>query len=481
MIPILYEKTERAFISNGLGRLRDCISCVVTEERNGIYECEFEYPVTAEDFEQIQLGRIIGVTHDETGDVQPFDIVSASKPIDGVVTFHAVHISYRLSFQTVTASSVNSLASAFILFGNVSNTPFSYWTDKTSTGYLASADGIPKSVRSMLGGIEGSVLDAYGGEYEWDRFTVRLYESRGQYRDFAIRYGVNMLDYTEETDASETWSSCIPYWTDGTEIVVGSKQNSGGTTITGRDQCIPLDVSEKFEEKPTVAQVEAAARSYMSSNVPYLPTQTINVSFVRLQDMNEYAGFSNLLTCNLCDTIKVIFPDYKTSADFKIVKTVWDVLSDRYDSMELGTLSTTLAEALGISNTPERTTPNTAGQVVYNWLPSNTSVANNTATELVTMTLDKGTWVIVAGVRWAENTNGYRQLNVYGVSGSTEIHLLTAPTNGHYTQMNFSRILEVSADNTPIFLNGRQTSGSALNALAGGDNWGTYITAVRII
>lgn len=355
MIPILYEKTERAFISNGLGRLRDCISCVVTEERNGIYECEFEYPVTAEDFEQIQLGRIIGVTHDDTGTIQPFDIVSASKPIDGVVTFHAVHISYRLSFQTVTGTSINSLAAAFNLFESVTGTPFSYWTDKTSTGYLASADGIPKSVRSMLGGIEGSVLDAYGGEYEWDRFMVKLYSSRGQYRDFAIRYGVNMLDYTEETDASGTWSSCVPYWTDGTEIVVGSKQNSGGSTITGRDQCIPLDVSEKFEEKPTAAQVEAAARSYMSSNVPYLPTQTINVSFIRLQDMSEYAGFSNLLTCNLCDTIKVIFPDYKTSATFKIVKTVWDVLSDRYDSMELGTLSTTLAEALGITNSSDVT------------------------------------------------------------------------------------------------------------------------------
>lgn len=120
------------------------------------------------------------------------------------------------------------------------------------------------------------------------------------------------------------------------------------------------------------------------------------------------------------------------------------------------------------------------GTVKYEYLPSNKSCPNNTATELVTMTLDKGTWVIVAGVRWATNANGYRQMNVYGVSGSTEIHLLTAPVSGNFTQMNFSRILEVSADNTPIYLNGRQTSGGALNALAGGSNWGTYITAVRI-
>ena len=62
MIPILYDKTETAFISNGLGRLRDCISCIVSEERNGIYECDFEYPVDGANYNLIQVGRIIGVT-----------------------------------------------------------------------------------------------------------------------------------------------------------------------------------------------------------------------------------------------------------------------------------------------------------------------------------------------------------------------------------------------------------------------------------
>ena len=90
MIPILYEKDETAFLDNGLGRLRDCISCMVTEERNGIYECDFEYPVTGQNYDKIQIGRIIGVTHDDSGDVQPFDIVGYTKPIEGVVTFHCV-------------------------------------------------------------------------------------------------------------------------------------------------------------------------------------------------------------------------------------------------------------------------------------------------------------------------------------------------------------------------------------------------------
>ena len=84
MIPILFEKDASGFDYNGLGRLRDCISCTVTEERNGIYECDFEYPVDGARFEDIQIGRIIVVEHDDSGNLQPFDIVSYSKPISGV-------------------------------------------------------------------------------------------------------------------------------------------------------------------------------------------------------------------------------------------------------------------------------------------------------------------------------------------------------------------------------------------------------------
>lgn len=351
MIPILYEKDEIYFTSNGLGRLRDVISATVVEERNSIYELDFQYPVTGANYDEITLGRIVGVTTDDTGDFQPFDIVSFEKPIDGVVTFHCVHISYRQSYMTVTGSNINSLADAFTLLGTAEpSNPFTYWTDKTSTGYMASADGTPRSVRQMLGGVEGSILDAYGGEYEWDRFTVKLWSARGRQRDFTIRYGVNMLEYDNETDSQGTYSSCVPFWTDGETTVVGSRVDSIGSTITGRGECVPLDLSEKFEDAPTTAQLESMALSMMNSNNTYLPTQTIKVSFLRLQDMPEYAGLSNLLQCGLCDTIKVIFPDYGTTGQFKIVKTVWDVLMDRYEEMELGTLSTTLSEALGLDN-----------------------------------------------------------------------------------------------------------------------------------
>lgn len=350
MIPILYDTNETSFTSNGLGRLRDCKSCLVTEERNGIYECDFEYPINGANHELIKVGRVIGVTHDEGNDVQPFDIVSFSRPINGVITYHCTHISYRQSYITVKGSNINSLEAAFDLLDTAQpRNPFTYQTDKTSTGYMAAADGLPKTVRSLLGGAEGSILDAYGGEYEWDKFDVILHSARGVQRDFSIRYGVNMLDYNEEFDSSNTYSSCIPYWTDGTLKVVGSRQDSGSVTITGRGECIPLDVSDKFEKKPKKAQVEAMGLKVMNSKNPTMPSQNIHIEFVRLQDLG-YEGLENLFRCRLCDTINVAFPFYNTTGRFKIVKTVWDVLADRYESMELGDLSVTLAEALGISD-----------------------------------------------------------------------------------------------------------------------------------
>ena len=358
MIPILYEKDETGFVSNGLGRLRDCISCVVTEERNGIYECDFEYPIDGVNYDRIQCGRIIAVEHDESNDVQPFDIVGYERPINGVVTFHAVHISYRQCALTVSGNNINSLADAFTMLGNATpSNPFTYWTDKTSTGFLASADSVPHSVRSILGGMEGSILDAYGGEYEWDKFTTKLWASRGSLKNFTIRYGLNLTDYNEEMDYSDTYNAVVPYWTGqdtgGNDVVVkGDMQTASYPSFNNTVRCIPLDVTDKFETKPTKAQVEAEGLSYMTTNQTYLPAQSIEVDFVRISDTPEYAQFASLQQCKLCDSINVVFPKYGMTGQFKIVSTEYDVLNERYTKVELGTLSTTLSEALGISADP---------------------------------------------------------------------------------------------------------------------------------
>ena len=350
MIPIIYESNETGFDFNGLGRLRDCIDCKVTEERNGIYECDFSYPVTGANFDLIQVGRIIGVTHDDTGDIQPFDIVSYTKPINGIVEFHCTHVSYRQSYFTTVESGANSLADAFYILKNQTvpaNRLFTYESDMTKSGYVGALNGIPKTVRSVLGGVEGSILDTFGGEYEWDKWKVILHSVRGTLKPFSIRYGVNMLDYKEDFDIQGTYMRAIPYWK-GTDdaVVFAQAVDAGGTTLTNRQECVPLDISDKFQNKPTSDAVRAMGQSVINSLKPYLPIQNIHIEFVRLQDLG-YPELSQLMKCSLCDTINVIFPDYGSSGQFKIVKTVWDVLANRYDSMELGDLSVTLADALG--------------------------------------------------------------------------------------------------------------------------------------
>lgn len=387
MIPIIYESTETAFTTNGLGRLRDCISAVCVEERNGVFETDIEYPVGGANYDLIQIGRIIGVTHDETGAVEPFDIVSMERPINGVVTVHCVHISYRLTGITTWAKNINSLAAALDVFNNISGNPFTFSADFTSGAYMAAFDGVPRTVRQLMGGVEGSILDAYGGEWEFTRYNAILHRSRGQMRDFAIRYGVNMLDYDESIDYEGAYNSCVPYWTGtndkGAAVVVrGSRVDSGQMLPNGRRVVAPLDLSEKFEEKPTAAQLQTMAASVMNARRPYLPAQNIKVDFLRLQDFAGYEDFAALLQCNLCDTINVVFPAYEMQAPFKIVKTTWDILDGKYTEMELGQLSTTLSEALGI--TGGGTFTETAGGTVTDVMVNGASVVDSDGIAMVT-------------------------------------------------------------------------------------------------
>lgn len=481
MIPILYDSSETAFVSNGLGRLRDCVSAVCVEERNNIFELDFEYPVDGVHFDLIVPGRIVAVSHDDTGDVQPFDIVSFSKPIDGIVSFHCVHISYRQSTLVAYGSNINSLADAFtMLEGAEPSNPFLYSADFTSSAYMASSDGTPRSVRQFLGGIEGSILDSYGGEFEWDGFQVILHKSRGVARDFSIRYGVNMLNYNEDSDYSGAYTSCVPYWvgsdTDGTEVkVIGDRVDSGFIGYNGRNDCVALDLTDKFETKPTKAQVEAEALAQMQANQVNLPSENITVDFVQLQDLG-YEGLGNLMQCRLCDTVNVVFPYYGTKGKYKIVKTTWNVLEDRFESLELGSLSTTLAEALGISNTLDRSAGGGGFEptiVQLSGTKSNFTTGTTLKTLSVDETLGAGKWLIFASARYASSSTGYRSIQIKKDGSGINVSLMQTPAGGT-GNVDLFTACTVDADAAWVLdLNGRQNSGSSMSV-----DW--YIHAVKI-
>lgn len=352
MIPVLYESTETAFQSEGLCRLTDVTRCIVTEELNGIYTIEFDYPTSGANFDQITEGRIVACIHDDKKDVQPFDIIGRSAPIEGVVTFYGQHISYRLSQIVVrpyTATSCTQALDRLVTEALVTN-PFSFYTDKSVTADFAVT--VPSSVRSLLGGSSGSILDTYGkGEYEFNKWTVRFLTNRGVDNGVEIRYGKNLLDLTYKTDISEDYDAVAPFWqaTDGNSTVTlpEGKIVRTGHPVGGRVRCIPLDLSSAFEEQPTVAELRALATARLNNSDAWVMEENITLDFIQLWQTEDYKDYAALERVSLGDKVSVIHPVLGVSANrIEVIRVSYDVLAERYASMELGKKQSTFAEKI---------------------------------------------------------------------------------------------------------------------------------------
>lgn len=377
MIPILYDRLETRFATNGIGRLSECTRCIVTEERNGIYECEFDIPITGEHYSEIIPNKTtILATHDDTHDMQPFDVYRKSAPnINGIVTFYAHHISYRLNDVVVMPFTASSLVEAISNIPNysVGANPFTFWTDKTTAGNYSNK--VPNSARGLLGGQENSLLDVYGkGDYEFDRFTVKLHANRGVDSGVEIRYGKNLTDLSYDNDYSGVANAVVPYWsnteggivtlpemvivregidpiivplTDHNDIILRTETNEPIEASTTIIDVVPLDLTDAFSEEPSVEELRSAAISRFSASGMWEPDETINVNFVQLWQTEEYKDYAPLQRVRLCDTVTVVYNALGVRAiKKKVVKTTYNVLLDRYDSVELGTPSVSFAEAV---------------------------------------------------------------------------------------------------------------------------------------
>lgn len=345
MIPILYESTETAFTTNGLGGLPDTLSCLVTEERNGIFELEMQYPVTGLHYDLIQVGRILYVPHDDTKKRQPFDIYHISKVMNGRVTINARHISYRLAKTPVEPFTAGSCSAAFLgLKEHAAVTcPFTFWTDKQVAASFTVS--VPASIRSLLGGTKGSILDTFGtGEYEWDMWNVKFYLHRGSDNGVTIRYGKNMTDLTDDTDNGSTYTGIYPYWysdQDGLvtlpEKVVYAAEHD--------DRVIVVDATESIPSMPTEAQLRAWAENYINEHAGKV-SNSIKISFVQLWQTNEYKDVASLQRVKLCDTVTVIHPVLGVQTKTNVVKVVYDALKERYNSMTLSEPKTSLTDII---------------------------------------------------------------------------------------------------------------------------------------
>lgn len=354
MIPILYPANETSFTSNGLGRLPDATECIVTEERNGVYELRMLYPVEGLHFSDILINRFIYAVPADGKGKQPFRIYSIGKPLNGIVEINAEHVSYQLSHIPLAPFTAGSAVAAMAgLKTNAAEAcPFTFWTDKEVTGNFKVTE--PASIRSMLGGTTGSILDVFGtGEYEFDCYNVKLHLHRGIDNGVTLRYGKNITDIKQEENIANTYTGVMPYWkgsgdNNEEEVVILTEKvlHSSNAANFPYQRTIPLDMSSNFETKPTEAQLRSAAQSYMVSNNIGVPAVSLDVSFIALWQTEEYKDVANLERINLCDTVTVEFPALNVSAQAKVIKTEYDVLRNRYQKLELGEARTNFTRAV---------------------------------------------------------------------------------------------------------------------------------------
>lgn len=390
MRPILYDRYSQHSV---VGVLEDCISCTVTQEINGIFECEFQYPMIGPYYQyMMQIGGMVEVMAQRWESNQYFDIYKYSAPINGIVTFYASHVSYRLSNIVVeggwTATDPNQ---AFAEIGNhlKTNSEFTLRAGAPWDGDAGEMSPVAYSnVRSLLLNREQgaqSMLSAWEIEFEFDNFDVFYHKKLGYKRGFEIRFGKNMTSFLREKDSSSIVSRIFPYWKDqdgnivtassvtSSKFEVGQSPwtypytyinpsgppvptffdlpiKSSGEQIYFRPPQIiaaAMDFSDQFQAAPTQSQLRAAARRYMSQNSTWRANDNITVEFLDLYNAPEYEDIKDLEECALGDFVNVIYTELGVEAkDVEIVSTTFDALDERYTQMQLNTIRTTLAQTI---------------------------------------------------------------------------------------------------------------------------------------
>lgn len=366
MIPILYDKNERDFSHNGIGYLADTVKATVTEERNGAYELSMLYPITGIWYDCIAKGSIIKAKANETSDLQLFRIYKVSKPINGIVSYSAAHISYDLSGIPTIGITVKNTTPQVAINKAISEAalpcPFSAISDISSLNSIEIIN--PCSVRATLGGQAGSILDVWGGEYEFDNFVIKLHQNRGADNGVTIDYGKNLTDLKQDDSISDCYTHIMPYasYTEDTkdgesnEVCVYLSEKVL-PLITAEDighyRVYIMDFSEYFGESETVTEdsLREKALAFVAKSNLGIPKVNLTVSFVQLWQTEEYKNIAPLERVKLCDIVTVRFSKLGVNTTAKVIKTVYNSLNEKFESVTLGEPKETIADTLNEQQT----------------------------------------------------------------------------------------------------------------------------------
>lgn len=420
MIPCLYASTETKFDNNGIGKLADAQSCVVTEKRNGSFELEMVCPADGIHAESLEEGNIILAKPSDTGRTQPFRIYKIATPIDGKLVVKARHISYQLNFITVSPFATTGCTGALAGLENhaASDCPFAVWTDISSNAAFRLST--PSSFRNCLGGIDGSVLDTFGGEYEWDRYEVKLHRCRGADHGVHITYGKNLTDFRMEKNIENVITGVHPYWQNSE---TGEVTELPEKVVLMEQRSVPyqkfsvLDCTAGFQDKPTAEMLRSYAQEYLKNTSLTEPQVDIDIDFIQLWNTPDYADVVEAEQVSLCDTVHVFISKLGIEVSSKVTETEYDVLLERYKSI---TLSNSLVSSRNSSLTTALSSiRNTANEAYNTALRVENSMGEQIGGISVSMVYD-GT--LLAGLF------GLHYQNVTEVNGDTVRYAFNAGT-----------------------------------------------------
>lgn len=346
-------------LSNRSGRLPEVTAADVYERLNDQYTAEITVPRMALNASGLQRGGLIRMKANPYHDAQLFRVNRVKRQlVNGDIVLSLNHISYdlnKLPTEVFTATGITEVVQTFNgLAGNVTYNPFRMTTTLTNETSRLTVE-IPTPWRSVIGGSEGSILDVFGGQLEWDNLSVKVLQNRGQKRNVAIRYGVNLIEFTQEENISNTYSGAVGYVAKGDDAAV-----VGSVVYDGEGINYPLlkvvDLSNKVDDSTTVtkALVTELTEEWIAANHPATPQIGMTVDFARLAESAQYQLLADLEDIRLGDTVDVIIPEMSISQEATVTGMHFDPIREKITSVELGSYRPRLSQTIsGISKTTQ--------------------------------------------------------------------------------------------------------------------------------
>ena len=367
MNPVLYRADERSFRTFGLGEISDAYKVTVTRERNGNYDLYIKYPVNGRFASIFKEEMKIKSDAGKRTKWQTFEINRIVKNSSEHIEIYARHISMRTSDialkPIVKASNITAEAALRLWKDNlVGDDVFDVSSDIQTTGNISWEVDKVGSARKALGGVSGSILDVFGGEYEFDNNLIILHKQMGRKAPTVLEYGRNLLSVEEERLLDGNYTSIYPF-ARYTPSNNGSSEESKEVLVTLPEHIIDssylrlyaqrrislVDFSSKFDDKhpPTAEKLRSLAQSYIKSNNIGAPKISTEVSYVDLSQTLDYQDFGVMEEVELCDIIPLYYPQFDiTTTTEKVVKVVYDVYTDSNEEITLGTIGQSLSSSM---------------------------------------------------------------------------------------------------------------------------------------